>query len=58
MDITEKLYFFSPLSKLMEEWKVSYNTDKIIMGGDFNLAPDLWLDVSHQGVSVMIMIKL
>ena len=30
--------FFSSLSKLLEEWKVSYTTDKIIIGGEFNLA--------------------
>ncbi len=36
--------FFSSLSKLLEEWKVTYTTDKVIVGGDYNLVPDLWMD--------------
>lgn len=36
--------FFSSLKRLIESWKVSYSTEKIVIGGDFNLAPDLWLD--------------
>lgn len=41
---TQNKKLFSSLSRLIEEWKVTYTTDKIIMGGDFNLAPDLWLN--------------
>lgn len=35
---------FSSLSKCLEEWKMLFSTDRVIIGGDFNLAPDLWLD--------------
>lgn len=36
--------FYSSLSWLLEGWKVTSTTDKIITGGNFNLVPDLWLD--------------
>lgn len=36
--------FFSSLSELLEQWKLTYTTDKVIVGGDYNLAPDLWMD--------------
>lgn len=32
------------LSQNVREWTVKYGTDNIITGGDFNLAPDSWLD--------------
>lgn len=35
---------FSSLSKYLEEWKMLFSTDRVIIGGDFNLAPDLLLD--------------
>ena len=35
---------YSPLSKMLEGWKVTYNTDKVIVRGDFNLVPDLCID--------------
>lgn len=36
--------FYSSLSRLLEEWKVTYTIDKVIVGGDYNLVPDLWMD--------------
>ena len=36
--------FISDLCKLLIDCMRTYSTDKIIVGGDFNLAPDLWLD--------------
>ena len=29
---------------MLEGWKVTYSTEKVIVGGDFNLVPDLWMD--------------
>lgn len=34
----------SKLSQNIEEWKIAYGTDNIITGGDFNIAPNSWLD--------------
>uniref|UniRef100_A0A8C6PU90 Endonuclease/exonuclease/phosphatase domain-containing protein n=1 Tax=Nothobranchius furzeri TaxID=105023 RepID=A0A8C6PU90_NOTFU len=31
------------LSKLIKQWRTAYSTDQVI-GGDFNLAPNSWLD--------------
>lgn len=36
--------FFSSLSSMVEGWKTQFTTDKVIIGGDFNIVPDLWLD--------------
>lgn len=36
--------FLSILCQKLEEWKLLYMTDKIIIGGDFNVVPDEWLD--------------
>ncbi len=36
--------FFSSLRRMIERRKGLYSTEKIVIGGDFNLAPDLWLD--------------
>lgn len=41
---TQNKDLFSSLSRLIEGWKVIFKTDKIVIGGDFNLAPDRWLD--------------
>ncbi len=35
---------YSSLIKILESWKVTHATDKVITGGDFNLVPDLWMD--------------
>lgn len=35
--------FLSILCQKLEEWKVLDMTDKIIIGGDFNVVPDEWL---------------
>lgn len=35
---------YSSLNKMLKEWKVTYNTDKVIVGGDFNLVPDVYMD--------------
>ncbi len=35
---------YSALSKMLDEWKMTYTTDKVIVGVDFNLVPDLWMD--------------
>jgi len=32
------------LGNLVTEWKAVYMTDKVVMGGDFNIAPNSWLD--------------
>ncbi len=36
--------FFAKLSQLINEWKTTYTSDKVILGGDHNVAPDSWLD--------------
>lgn len=41
---TQNKQLYSSLSKMLEGWKVTYGTDKVIVGGDFNLVPDLWMD--------------
>ena len=41
---TQNKQIYSSLSKMLEGWKVTYSTDKVIVGGDFNLVPDLWMD--------------
>lgn len=46
--------FFSSLSKLLEEWKVSCITDKVIVGGDYNLAPDLWMGHCHNYEEIIV----
>lgn len=38
---SKKLTF---LCERLEEWKICYPTDKIFIGGDFNVVPDLCLD--------------
>lgn len=35
---------FKSLQMLLKRWRITYSTDKIMIGGDFNLVPDLWLD--------------
>ena len=35
---------FSSLCECLAEWKMLFSTNRVIIGGDFNLAPDLWLD--------------
>lgn len=40
--INVKLY--EKLSQLIIEWKTTYDSDKVILGGDHNIAPDSWLD--------------
>lgn len=38
------------LGLLINEWKIIYDTEKVIVGGDFNIAPDSWLDrTPHRG---------
>lgn len=32
------------LGRLVNEWKAVHMTDKVVMGGDFNIAPNSWLD--------------
>ena len=32
------------LGDMVNEWKISYNCDKVVMGGDVNLAPCSWAD--------------
>lgn len=34
---------FKELSHLVNEWKVIYEIENVIMGGEFNISPDLWL---------------
>lgn len=34
----------SKISQLIGEWKLLHGTDNILMGGDFNIAPNSWLD--------------
>lgn len=41
---TKNKVLVNELCKQINDLKISYSTDKIIVGGDFNLAPDLWLD--------------
>lgn len=41
---TQNKLFYPSLSWLLEGWKVTSTTDKITVGRDFNLVPDLWLD--------------
>lgn len=36
--------FYAILSQQINEWKITYNTDKVILGGNHNIAPDSWLD--------------
>lgn len=36
------------LGNLVNEWKVIYKSDNVIIGGDFNIAPDSWLDRKPQ----------
>ena len=36
--------FYANLSRLINEWKTTYSSDKVILGGDYNIAPDSWLD--------------
>lgn len=35
---------YAKLSQLINEWKTTYCSDKVILGGDHNIAPDSWLD--------------
>ena len=35
---------YAKLSQLINEWKTAYSSDKVILGGDHNIAPDSWLD--------------
>lgn len=38
------------LGLLINDQKTTYVTEKVIMGGDFNIAPDSWLDrICHKG---------
>lgn len=30
--------------KAIREWSATYGTDSIIIGSDFNIAPNSWLD--------------
>lgn len=32
------------LGLLINEWKISYDSGKVIVGGDYKIAPDSWLD--------------
>lgn len=32
------------LGRMVNEWKAAYLTDKIIIGGDFNIIPNSWMD--------------
>lgn len=41
---TQKKDLFSSLSRLIQGWKVTFKNDTIVIGGDFNVVPDLWLD--------------
>lgn len=34
------------LKESVKKWRITYAVDRIILGGDFNLAHDLWLDRS------------
>lgn len=36
--------YYICMSNMLEGWKTPYVTDQIIIGGDFNMVPDLWLD--------------
>lgn len=39
---------------MLESWKVTYTTDKVIVGEDFNLVPDLWMDrLPSRGLSYL-----
>lgn len=40
--------FLDELSSLIRDWKLSYNIDKIIIGGDFNITPCKWMDRKPQ----------
>lgn len=37
-------YFFQNMATKIDDWKNTYFTDKIIIGGDFNAVPDEWQD--------------
>ena len=35
---------------LINEWKTKFMTEKVILGGDFNIAPNSWMDrIPHGG---------
>ncbi len=36
--------FYAKISQLINEWKITFTSDKVILGGDHNIAPDSWLD--------------
>lgn len=35
---------YAKLSQFLNEWKITYSSHKVIMGGHLNIAPDSWLD--------------
>uniref|UniRef100_A0A3B4WDT5 exodeoxyribonuclease III n=1 Tax=Seriola lalandi dorsalis TaxID=1841481 RepID=A0A3B4WDT5_SERLL len=38
------------LGSFIKNWEIKYMTDKVVLGGDFNIAPDSWLDrIPHRG---------
>lgn len=47
---TNNRVMMASLSSLINNWKVSFMTEKVVIGGDFNIAPDSWLDRKpHRG---------
>lgn len=45
---TNNKVMMASLGSLINNWKITYMTEKVVMGGDFNIAPDSWLDWKPQ----------
>lgn len=41
---TNNRAMMTKLDRLINNWKITYMTEKVIIGGDFNIAPHSWLD--------------
>ena len=38
------------VERMIQEWKITHMTENVIIGGDFNIAPDSWMDrFPHRG---------